>query len=292
MSLYDRDYYREDLRRAPGASPVIGLSITTWLIVVNVAMFFLSYVVASPPDTPIAVWWHSNFLLHPFAVFGQGKVWQLLTCTFLHADLWHLLFNMFSLWMFGRGLETLYGRREFLAFYLEAGVLASFAFALSAVARGDGTPALGASGSVFGVIALYAIHYPKSKVYVWGILPLRVWQLAILLVGGTLWAMIQASGGSIAHAAHLGGALYGGAFWLFDLRLSRILAVLRGLRSRPAPPRAPPAWPPEDAGFRTDDDGVRRRVDQLLDKISRQGLASLTDEEREFLNEASRKYRS
>jgi len=291
MSLYDRDYYRQDPRTAAGGGPRLGLSVTTWLLIANVATFFLSYLLVNLRDSPVPEWWARNFLLHPGAVFGQGKVWQLLTCTFLHADPWHLFFNMFSLWMFGRGLEAHVGRREFLAFYLEAGAAASVLFALTSLARGDPSPALGASGSVFGVIALYAIYFPMAKVYVWGIFPLRIWQLAILLVGGTLWAMIQAGGGNIAHAAHLGGALYGGAFWLLDLRLARAARFLRGVRS-PAAPRVPDAPPPRDAGGFVDDAEVRRRVDQLLDKISRQGLASLTDEEREFLKDASRKYRS
>jgi membrane associated rhomboid family serine protease len=191
--------------------------------------------------------------------------------------------------MFGKGIERLYGRWNFLAFYLAAGVAAGLLFVVTSLLNRDPRPAVGASGAVMGVVVLYAFHFPRQRVYVWGIVPVLIWQLAIFFVGIDLLYFLGGSQGNIANAAHLGGAAFGAIYRFVDLRTDRFLALWKRLAARPAgtpppPPRAPGASPVDPAG--------RARVDALLDKISKDGLSSLTDEERAFLRDASNQYRT
>lgn len=297
MGLYDREYYRRDMREPPGVTPgrALGLSMTAWLIIANVAVFFFDFLLTKGRSSLLGAWWRETLYLHPFDVFARGHVWQPLTSMFLHADFFHILFNMWFLYIFGKGIENLYGRRNFLAFYLCAGIFAGLAYSAIGVVTRNPTPAIGASGGVMGVVVLYAFHFPYQRLYVWGILPVLVWQLAAFFVGLDLLYFLGGAGGNVANAAHLGGALFGAIYRFVDLRFDSLLARLKGLvpdkrpASRPRPPAPPPPAPripPPGA-----DPEVRRRVDVLLDKISRHGLSSLTDEERDFLRNASKQYR-
>ena len=203
MSIYDRDYIRE--RERPEFTS--GWGVTQWLLALNVACFVLQQV-AEDFTRPGYLW--PRDVLH-------GAFWQLLTMAFLHGGLWHLLFNMLFLFQFGPALESLYGPRRFLKFYLLSGVVASLAYVAGALYHGERTPALGASGCLMGIMVLYAFHYPRQRMLFYGILPIEIRWLVVGYVLLDVSGYIH-QGGGVANAAHLGGAACGAAYALWERR--------------------------------------------------------------------------
>ena len=109
------------------------------------------------------------FGLTPAYVIGELFLWQLVTYLFLHGDFFHILFNMFALWMFGSELERAWGSKEFLKFYLVTGVGAGlFSVALE---PGSLIPTIGASGSVYGILMAYGMMFPERYIYLYFLFP-------------------------------------------------------------------------------------------------------------------------
>ena len=111
----------------------------------------------------------------PDAVFRQGRVWQLLTATFLHAGFIHLFLNMIFLWMVGREMESLYGSRDFLAFYLTSAVVSTLCWCAIEFFQAGQHYMLGASGAVTAVLTLYTLYYPRREVLFFFVVPLPMW---------------------------------------------------------------------------------------------------------------------
>ena len=216
--------------------------------------------------------------------------WRIVTYGFCHdkSSPLHIIFNMFVLWMFGRLIESIYGRREFLCFFL-AGIVASAACHLALQQfLGDVIPVIGASGGVMAVTIIAAMHYPRMQVRLlfFPFFPIQMRYMAIGIVVMDALGLFN-SGSSTAHAAHLGGAAFGFLYHRFDWRISGILIRLSGLagywKKRAARPQVKVYRPPVD--------GLDDQVDAILEKISRDGEESLTDRERRTLIEASRRKR-
>jgi len=137
------------------------------------------------------------------------KPWTFITSVFLHADLQHLFFNMFALFVFGLYLEPRVSRKQFLFIFFAAGFMGNVAYMLNSPA---GTvPAVGASGAIYGIMGLLAILYPTLIVYI-GYMPMP------MIVAAAVWAIVEFSGmftpGNIAHEAHLAGLFIGAAYGL------------------------------------------------------------------------------
>jgi membrane associated rhomboid family serine protease len=176
------------------------------LIVANAALFLLVQVVAMLP-----VW----LGLLPAYVFERWWFWQPVTYMFLHGELFHLLFNMLTLWMFGVDLERRWGTRFFARYYLICGLGAAattlFASLLPLWFSGDlyGSVTVGASGAIYGLLVAYAITYPNRPILVFLLFPLPA-RVAVLLFGAiAFYFSVSDSRGGVAHAAHLGGLLAG-----------------------------------------------------------------------------------
>lgn len=224
--------------------------------------------------------------LDPDLVVFHGQIWRLLTHAFCHnrTSIFHILFNMLFLFWFGRTLEAMYGSREFLVFYLTAAVVASLAYLGLGFVTGGLGRAIGASGAVMAVMALYAIHFPRNKVLLFMVIPIEIRWLVLLYVVYDLHPFLRSLAGDdpvtgVAHTAHLGGLAFGFAYHRFGLRLSSWL-------DRAARHRSPASRPMTPAPTRFD-----AEVDRLLQKVKEKGLHSLTDSEREFLTRASDRYR-
>src|SRR5262249_18391284 len=118
------------------------------------------------------------FGLHAVAVVRQGHVWQLATYMFLHAGLFHILFNMLALWMFGTELERIWGTRYFLKFYFVTGIGAAvipvlFSFLPFGFAESlRYAPIIGASGAIYGLLLAYALYYPDRPIYMYLVFPI------------------------------------------------------------------------------------------------------------------------
>ncbi|MBN2171992.1 MAG: rhomboid family intramembrane serine protease [Candidatus Krumholzibacteriota bacterium] len=206
------------------------------------------------------------FALQPATGFMRGMVWQIFTYMFLHGGFLHILFNMFVLWMFGREVEMTIGRRAFLRLYLVSGLVAGLCslFMWKALI-------LGASGAVLGVLAAYGVLFPDRIILAFLIIPMKVRYFVWLVAALDIFGAIQ-GGGSIAHLAHIGG-LASGYVLMKTGWYRRSFVDLEGRRRRRDIERQR---------------ALRRRVDEILDKVNREGLGSLTREEREFLEKARR----
>jgi membrane associated rhomboid family serine protease len=300
MGLYDRDYYRNETSGS-GRLGASGSVVCRSLIAINVAAYILQMLTLGSNEgrfEGITRW----FELSPVSFFRDFQVWRLVTYAFLHnpSSPMHILFNMLGLWWFGRFVEELYGSREFLKFYLAAAGISGMCHLLMELTIGGLVPAIGASGAVMAVLMVYAIYNPRQVVYIFFVIPLELRWLVLFYVVYDLYPVLLTLAGrpapsGVAHAAHLGGLLYGFLYHRFDLRFSRLfsgwsLVSLKRL-TRTATGRSPAVRiynPPEERSRNADLD---RKVDEILAKISAQGEASLNDDERTLLKEASRRYK-
>jgi len=259
----------------------------------------------------------SQFLLSGvpvFALFSQYLAlwplgpnfypWQLLTYMFMHGGFWHLFFNMLALWMFGMELENTWGSKRFLAFYLTCGLGAGIANLFIAPLLGSAAgPTVGASGAVFGVLIAFGMLFPDRPIYIYFLLPIKAKYFVAIYIGLELFYGVTGTTDGIAHFAHLGGAAVGFIYLLADMNLipvRRWWGMLHGGLRRATPTGR--KWPfreeIRDAKFYDintgkplhDDRDVNQEViDAILDKISKGGYQSLSEEEKRILNEASRK---
>lgn len=220
----------------------------------------------------------------------SGQIWRLVTCAFCHdrTGIFHILFNMLFLWWFGPSMESMFGSREFVWFYLTAAVAASLAYVGLDLVTGDPRPAIGASGAVMAVTSLYALYYPSHRIFVFYIMPVEVRWLVIFYAITSLHPILLALSDpdylvydNVAHAAHLGGLvfgyLYGKRHWQLS-ELPKYFGIGIALSGRR----------PSTGGGRSSipisrDVAKAARVDEILQKIHESGEESLTDEERHFL---------
>jgi membrane associated rhomboid family serine protease len=240
------------------------------------------------------------FELDTAKVLG-GQVWRLITHAVCHDrySIWHIVFNMLLLYWFGCTLEAMYGSREFLLFYLVAAVAGAAAFVGLDLYTGSRIPAIGASGAVMGVMMCYTVLFPRQIIYVCWVIPIEMrWLMALYVIWDVHPVLLALSGdqvfGGIAHAAHLGGVAFGFFYARQHWRLEPVLdsAVLRicwlrlRLRNRHGLRIAPHSMP------RHERDVDMERIDELLQKITDSGKASLTEEECALLRKASECIRS
>ncbi len=143
--------------------------------------------------------------------------WMFVTSAFMHIDPYHLFFNMFMLFMFGVTLEKMIGSWRFLSLYLIAGVAGNAGYVVFCMATGSDIPAIGASGAIYGVFACLAILAPHIRVYLFFFLPLRIFHA--LLLYAAIDIVLMNSNDSVAHSAHLAGALVGVAFAFYIKKL-------------------------------------------------------------------------
>lgn len=228
----------------------------------------------------------------------RGQIWRLLTYAFCHSrsGAMHILFNMLFLWWFGKVLEQMYGGRELLLFYLSAAVLSGLAFVGMGLATGDPTPAIGASGSVMALMMLYALHFPRQRIYLFFILPIEIRWLVLLYFIYDLHPVLLALSGTgvdtgVAHAAHLGGMIFGFLYYHRQIRLEPLWKRLtqRRKKPRPKPMVDAPGGMPIPLAYRpsTPQD---EEMDRILEKVFDEGLHRLAEKELEFLESASEQY--
>ena len=261
------------------------------LLIANVAVFFITRV-------------NPGFFNEWFA-FAPSKVltqpWGAVTYMFLHGDLMHLFVNMLVLFFFGPPLEARWGSAEFLKFYVICGlggVALSFLLAPTAWI-------IGASAAIYGLMLAFAINWPEAPIYIWGIFPVKAKWLVGIFFLVSLTGAFGGGGGNIAHFAHLGGIITGFLYLKSDwrpggaekgrrrgIRVRRMAIVPREDSKPEARPGNPPVGDPPAGEWSGGDETVLDEVDRILDKISAEGMTSLTPEERKTLDRVSRTRRS
>lgn len=296
---------------------LFGFSLTPWvkrLLIANTAVWLLTAVGLLQPR-----WTFNAFGFTPGELLVEP--WTPFTYMFVHGGFWHLFMNMLVLFFFGPPLEQVWGGRAFIKYYVASGlgaVLLSMLLIPVLPEIGSG-PVVGASGAVYGIMLAFAMRWPEAPVYIWGILPIKAKWFVGILGAVTFVSTFFGSSGGVAHWAHLGGLATGFLYLRWGDRFERSVRVLwnklpRRVReplggaggggsgaeisvedggaissgggsrsagaSRPTSTRSAPG----------DEEDDLDRVNEILDKIREQGIESLTGEEREFLDEVSRRY--
>ncbi|MBD3247369.1 rhomboid family intramembrane serine protease [Candidatus Pacearchaeota archaeon] len=139
------------------------LSLTTQLILVNVVLYIVGLVLLSIYGEDFIL---ENVALTPAFVLSGQKIWTLVTSIFMHGSFFHIFANMFSLFFIGSFLERIIGKKRFFWTYIIAGLVGGLFFIASGLIFNDlNTPAVGASGAIFGLLGVLAVVVPFSKVY-------------------------------------------------------------------------------------------------------------------------------
>ena len=213
MGIYDRDYYRQ-----PNCSSSFGgislWSMNTKLIAINITVFLVESVLQRSDAADFLSDWGA-FTINSAIVHLQ--IWRFVTFQFLHAGLGHIAGNMIALYFFGPMIESYFGSRRYLIFYLLCGfagpVMYMLLWASHLLNYTTFVPMVGASAGIFGVLIAAAEVAPDTQVLVYGILPVRLRMLAWVLLAIAAYTVIFQSNlmGSNAggQAAHLGGAAAG-----------------------------------------------------------------------------------
>ena len=174
------------------------------LIIINVIIFIGT-------SLPMLANLRNYFILFPPST-SYFKPIQLVTHMFMHADMGHLFFNMFALYFFGPMTERVWGAKKFLVFYLLCGAGAMGLHLLI----GGGSPVLGASGAISGVVLAFAMLFPNAKVMLLiPPIPMKAKHMVLVFLGIDLFLGLSSYNTGIAHFAHLGGALFGFLLILF-----------------------------------------------------------------------------
>jgi membrane associated rhomboid family serine protease len=288
VGIYDRPYYREE-PRGP-ASAYLPRTVVGAIIAVNVVLWLLDSLSSETPGH--GRWLSDHLAVHVDTLSQPWLWWQFLTAGFAHSprEFQHILFNMLVLFFLGRDVEAAHGSKEFLRLYLVMVVFASVVW--SVVNKFLGTPgeagAYGASGAISGVVILYALQFPRRMLLLFFVIPIPAWLFGVLMI---VLDMLGASGrggpSNVAYSMHLAGAAFALLYYQMGWNLTRLTA--RGLpwSSRQREPRLRVHNPPEEE---PQADDLSAEVDRILEKIYREGEASLTPKERKILETASREY--
>ena len=272
--------------RAGGFRPGITHGIR-WLVIANIICFVVQQLIGIALNSELI------FGFMPALVVLRGFVWQPVTYMFLHGDVVHLLWNMFLLWMFGCDVERRWGTRRFIRFYLLGGVAGALMTLLAAFLSAQIAQSLtiGASGAVLAVLVAYAMLFPDNRVtlLLFFVLPItmKARNMAIgLMVITVLWILSSrgGQGPNIAHLAHLGGLAFGYLYVKYGDSFEMRLRQRRAARSQKT------LWARSEQR-EEQEKFMREEVDPILDKISRDGVESLTRRERAILRRAQKTVR-
>ncbi len=305
MAYYDTrggNYYRPSLFGGFSFFPPVLKA----LLIANVAVWFvLDFLLGSFTLRGVPIFAILSDYLALWPLGANFYPWQLVTYMFMHGGFWHLFFNMLWLWMFGMELEHVWGSRRFFWFYLTCGIGAGISNLIVTTLIGQAAPTVGASGAIMGVLIAFGMLFPDRPIYLYFLLPIRAKYFVALVIGFDLFYGVTGTTDGVAHFAHLGGALVGFLFVLAErdlIPVRRWVSYLKPRRRTDEVDASRFGVHPGDVtdakfydihtGKPTDKDEEevsQEVIDAILDKISKGGYQSLTEEEKRILNEASRK---
>jgi membrane associated rhomboid family serine protease len=259
--------------------------VVKWILAINIGIYFLDlFLKGDAVDGPLREF--GAFTIAS-AVF-QFQIWEFVTFQFLHGSLGHLLFNSIGLFFFGPWLERWWGARKFTIYYFLCGVAGAAFFTLlvmSGILSRDSLHSglIGASAGIYGILIGVAVIAPDLRVaLLFPPIELSMRQLAIALMVISIGAILLKFGGNEGgEAGHLGGAILGFILMRYPHLLGGTSRI-RNLNGKSRPPQ-PPKLRPRSSLEREEESAV----DLILDKISREGFQSLTQEEREILQKAA-----
>ena len=306
MSYYNSnplDEIKRIFRQKSILSTLILINTGVWILVKALQVLFYLF---NHPDVAIADDWITHYFALPAAFPSLSeRPWTFLTYMFLHIDFWHILFNMLWLFWFGRiFMEYLTSRQllfTYLAGGLAGGLLYILAFNIFPVFHNtiESSLALGASASVMAIVTAISFYVPNYTIQLLFIGRIRILYLAIILFIFDFFAIPTGNAGG--HIAHIGGAFFGYFFslWMRKTKYAYSTGVFTSLLKKvgrlfkPGPriSSRPPysGRPKADEEYNAEENLHQKRIDTILEKISRGGYESLTKEEKDFLFRSSGK---
>ena len=257
--------------------------------------------------------WHidlAQYLGLHYIGASDFRPYQFVTYMFMHGNFAHIFFNMFALWMFGNSIENAWGPKRFLIFYMVCGIGAGLTQELVQYIQlrdivenyqyvrlnGQSIPVddylnmlttVGASGAVYGILLAFGMMWPDSRIYIYFAIPIKAKWFVIIYGLLELFSGFS-SVDNVAHFAHLGGMLWGFLLILYwrhkDNGWTPKFKIRRDKNNTYYDNR-----PKSDWDYNKDRADDERRTNQILEKISKGGYSSLTEEEKEFLFKQSKK---
>ncbi len=288
MGIYDRDYYRGDAQ--PGLQLRMPQTAVVSIILINVGVWLID---AFVPQLGLA----ERLALRGDALWKPWLWWQMVTYGFAHAaEPNHVLFNMLGLFILGRDIEWTYGKREFVRLYLALLLAGGLTWSVAMAARvflfheipaadAHRFIALGASGAVAGIVVLFALHFPRRTLLLFFLFPVPAWVLGVLLVVFDVMGALGHGAENVAYVVHLAGAGFAFMYVRFGWRFGRLGEGLANSLRRIRQPKLRVRRPEDESA-----DELSQEVDRILEKISREGEASLSRRERNTLRNASQQY--
>jgi membrane associated rhomboid family serine protease len=275
MGLYDRDYTQADFQSKFRHSPQMHIGfpkvtpVVKWLLIINIAVFFASAII--PPVGKFIYTWFQLDISSPSQAL---QLWRLISYQFLHGGFWHIILNMWALWMFGPTLERLWSGKKFLTFFLYCGVAGGLFYILLVIVHFlPPFPMVGASGAILGVFAACAILFPNMRLILFPLpifIPIRAAAIAGLIVYFAFVAMRSANAGG--NAAHLAGMAAGAAYVYSESWRTKLKLKIETNR-----------WQKKMAEQRN----LQVEVDRILRKVHDFGIHSLTPKEKRTLQKAT-----
>ena len=240
-----------------------------------------------------------DYLVLSGAGLRHGYVWQLLTFQFLHVSLSHIFWNLVGLWCFGRPVEGRLGKAHFLMLYFLSGTAGGLLQGLLGIAfpMQFGLPTFGASAGIAGLVAAFATMDPDAPILFSLIIPMRAKHVFYVSLAVALFFTIVPSNYEVAHAAHLGGLLFGAAYIRRGIGFTQSLSEWNPLRRKlrrvqmikaatVKPSRFGRQTKLDETTELPSEEFMSKEVDPILEKISAHGIKSLTEREREILQAA------
>lgn len=288
--------------------------VTKNIIIINVLFFLAMYVT---PRYGIDL--TQTMGLH-FFMASDFKIYQLLTYMFMHGNFAHILFNMFAVWMFGRIVESAWGSRRFLIYYLICGIgaglfqeivqyidyVASGMQAYDSVDIGTAVipmdtylnmlTTVGASGAVYGILLAFGLSYPEERLFIIPIpIPIKAKYFVIGYAVIELLSGLYGSNDGVAHFAHLGGMVVGFLLILYWTKQNSMsggyLEKINNWFQNRRKPKMKVHYGEKEADYQYN---ARKKenqeeIDRILDKVRKSGYESLTVDEKKKLFESSNK---
>ena len=296
--------------------------VTKNLLIINVLGFLACVLLEKSIDLNDILGLHF-FLAKDFAIY------QLFTYMFMHGGWMHLFFNMFALWMFGCVVERMWGPKKFLFYYILCGIGAGivqeivqyvelymmqpsgigFFSLFSLVTEADAInlnawTTVGASGAIYAILLAFGMLFPEERVFIFPLpVPIKAKWFVMIYVVLELFMALGTKGDGVAHFAHLGGMLFGFLLILYwkkhpsaEGSIGGSGGDIFGNLKKKWKQRKPKDSENTTGGSRNadwnynaDKKATEEEIDRILDKIRKNGYASLTKEEKQFLFESSNK---
>ena len=268
------------------------------LLIINIAVYLIQEIVSLGAPGLFSYYLGLSY----DGLFRHFFIWQLFTYMFLHGGMLHIFFNLFTLWMFGGELEQSWGSKYFLRYYIIAGIGAGVCIALMNAVTTFQHPqmasasTIGASGAIFALLLAYGVMWPNREVMLYFLVPIKMKYMVLFFGLIEFIGMISdaRSVGNVSHIGHVGGILAGAVILFF----SGYLSFSKTKRVFPKKGFSPFARLFKKFRMQRQRHIINERIqakeiiDTLLEKIAREGINSLTPEEKSRLEWARRRYYS